>query len=305
MNKVTKVLLISAGGCLALGLLVSGVALAFGGSVINRSGTEDYEPVSYEASGEVTSIVIDEGSFDIKLVPYDGDKVKIDTYDTETYEHSFDLNNGTLTVNATSNRKWYQMIRIDVSLDVENKQLTTVYIPEGEYEDLDLEVGSGDIVVESDSLFEDVVLHSGSGDISIDNPLSGNLKIDGGSGDAFISNMDCSSADVDLGSGNVAFSNVTVAGTLYAHSGSGDIHLTDTSAGSLTLEAGSGNIDFTNLQVSSADIDIGSGDVTGSVIGDYDFDADCGSGDVEINHDDISSGNPFKVDVGSGDVTIN
>lgn len=64
-------------------------------------------------------------------------------------------------------------------------------------------------------------------------------------------------------------------------------------------------IDFTNLQVSSADIDIGSGDVTGSVIGDYDFDADCGSGDVEINHDDISSGNPFKVDVGSGDVTIN
>ena len=305
MNKVTKVLLISAGGCLAAGLLISGIAIAFGASPVHRTTEEDYEPVTYEASGEVSSIVINEGSFDIKLVPYDGDKVKIDTYDTESYEHSFDLDNGTLTVKIKDNRKWYQMINIGIYMGSEDRELTTVYIPEGEYEDLDLEVGSGDISVETDSSFEDAVLNSGSGDISINNSLTGNLDINVGSGDAYVSNMDCSSVRVDCGSGNSTISNVSVAGTLYAHSGSGDIHLTDTSAGSLTLEVGSGDIDFTNLEVSSADIDVGSGDVTGSVIGDYDFDADCGSGDVTINHDDISSGNPFKVDTGSGDVTIN
>jgi hypothetical protein len=131
--------------------------------------------------------------------------------------------------------------------------------------DLDLESGSGDIMV--DDLIGSVRAATGSGDVRLHDTVGLVFDAETGSGDVTLTRCEADDVESFTGSGDVEVSLVSRPRRVALETGSGDATLTvPDGAYRLDLDAGSGHIDVHGLsQDSDADsliqISTGSGDI--------------------------------------------
>lgn len=117
----------------------------------------------------------------------------------------------------------------------------TVFLPQGQYDALELRTVSGDVELEDGGLFRGVQITTVSGDMDLAGAggdvtlesVSGNMKLrDGSAGDLTVGTT----------SGDVAVTGVDVAGQAELRTVSGDVTLLDTDASSLSIRTTSGDV---------------------------------------------------------------
>ena len=155
---------------------------------------------------------------------------------------------------------------------------------------LDIDDGSGDILIEA--MQSNIDVKDGSGSLSINGAK--NLNIDDGSGSIQIKNVTGNLALTD-GSGSIDIHNVS--GNAAIEDGSGEMHVANVT-GSLTVEDGSGDITIKNINGAVA-VDDNSGDMVIEHIGSS-VTIEDGSGDIRVNYAKALT----ITEAGSGDVSI-
>ena len=155
---------------------------------------------------------------------------------------------------------------------------------------LDIDDGSGDILIEA--MQSNIDVKDGSGSLSINGAK--NLNIDDGSGSIQIKNVTGNLALTD-GSGSIDIYNVS--GNAAIEDGSGEMHVANVT-GSLTVEDGSGDITIKNINGAVA-VDDNSGDMVIEHIGSS-VTIEDGSGDIRVNYAKALT----ITEAGSGDVSI-
>ncbi len=311
MLKSTKIILITAGVLVGLGLIIAGIAMAIGRVSGFASGSGTVSSDSVEArkdiiTEEFENLKVAEVSSNVNILPSDGSEAYVEYHNGEDYEHKVEVSGKTLKIEYKDNKTWAEKWSA-VSWFVKHNEDSArypvnIYLPATEYEDLDIGLVSGEVSVE-DTICSDLKIASVSGSIKVSScTVSDRTDINAVSGSISISGLPSGDVKINTTSGEVDLTDVNVK-DVEIDTISGEITLKSFSSESTDIDTTSGDIRLDGYKSGDTNINTTSGDVTGTVNGTYRLDYDTVSGDVETFGDD-PSGAPMEIDTTSGDIRI-
>ncbi len=294
MLKSTKVILITAGVLVGLGMIVGGIAMLiskakFGSVAAMYEDSEKtaYERQSVEISGSFKNIDVYEISSDIIFHPTDKSKAYVEFTDGETYKNIVKTEGDTLVIKYQQSRAWYERWNIGIgsifSDDNYVVEPVDIYLPAAEYDDIKVDVTSGNVKL-SPIDCDELEITAVSGGINLDTcNAKDHIKLSSTSGCVFISG--CASDKLDVN---------TV---------SGDVDLNSSTMKKTDIDTTSGNINVDEFASEQTDIDTTSGDIKGTLLGAYEISFDTVSGDKKVEGESVG-GYSFDVDTTSGDLDL-
>lgn len=296
MLKSTKVILITAGVLVGLGLIIGGIAMGISqiryGGVANMYNSADdgseYVRQTMEIKEHIKNLEVDQVSSEINILPSDKKTVYIEYTDGPDYVNEVTVKDETLRIDFKTKTPWYHKWgTVNIGSFFNGSGFETgpvnVYLPEDVYNEVKLTVTSGDISVK-DLECDELSICTVSGDIKAENCRIGDdLSIDGTSGEIRLKNVEAK----DLKSSTV----------------SGSIDAESVKTGTTEIDTTSGDITLDGFECEDTEIDTTSGDVRVYVIGEYNVSVDTVSGDTDIEANS-SSGYPMDIDTTSGNITV-
>jgi len=339
MKKAIKITLLIAVGMVVVGMGMVFVSLASTGFHPEEwLNTREYVEKKYDITEEFTGMDLKISSADLILCKSDDEDAHFVCYETDKEYYEVGVEAGVLKIEQKDNYTWKDNIMISIS-----NQPNKLYLPEEEYEDLTVNVGSGDFEAKSELTLDDVEVKVGSGDVDIANLTMKNLSARASSGSIVIEKTDAKSATLETGSGQITVNGMNVKETISAKCSSGSLHFDDincnsanlkSSSGSVTannfkcaedfeghlssgsfkmanvvadgafkVKTGSGSIKLDSCDGGSMDLQASSGSIKGSVKSVKKFNATAGSGDIKVPQDDPNGGECI-LHTGSGDIEI-
>lgn len=303
MKTVTKVFIIIAVSCIALGVLMAAASWAFYGfgSPGVARGPGRYEKKTYMPDGKFENISVNIVETDVVFEPSSDGQCRVECMESDKVEFSVDVSGNTLSIVRHDNRKWYEFISFSWGLFTEDSAVK-VYLPDKEYKKLEIHSVSGDISVPSFISLEDAFVKSVSGDIRFEAKSNGRFEASSTSGEISAFNISGSSAEIQTTSGDIDIASSS-AEELSVKSVSGEIDISDTVAkNTLTVKTTSGDVELDCCDAAEINIKTVSGDVDGVLLSDKVFDVDTTSGDIRIPQRGENASDKCIVDTTSGDV---
>ena len=167
-------------------LFVAGSA-AFGIAIAkdafkNNSFTQEVTK-EYVLEDSFNKIDVDIVTADLTFKPSEDDKTKVVSVEKEKIHHTAKVSNDTLVIREQDDRKFYEKWFGFVS-----RMKVTVYLPETTYEELKIDITTGNILAEDSFTFVKQNIKSTTGDLKFENVTG-------------------KSADIKITSGNVTLNN--------------------------------------------------------------------------------------------------
>ena len=284
---------------IAITLLVLGLLLVFLGTMMSVSwGGSKVEEKSLEFSEEIDTLIVEELSANLHILPSTDGKTHLEYRESEFDRLSSRWEEGTLRLSRSDLRPWYRRF-FNQSLGT-----TTIYLPEGRYQLLELRSISGDVTLEGDYSADEAKLHTISGNQEISGLVAETFSVYSVSGDFSLSEIRCGSdLRIETTSGDLSVQKLS-AGSLSIKSISGDCVLTDAEvAGELSVNTTSGVFKFEHCDAKTIDIESVSGDVLLSLKTPKRVETDTVSGKVNVSDSD-DLGERCRIDTVSGNITV-
>jgi len=277
MKRSTKRILTLGAICIIVGIIISATALIIWGIPKNKTAPTTIEITEGFESFSITDDVIT--STDIRLVSTESTSCSIVYKLEKGILPLVSVENNTLNVKFNDNRPWYEKLYHWNNDDA----LVTIYLPEKQYNSLNISVNSGDFYA-ADINATSVKAKSSSGDISL-------------------TNIKATDIDITTTSGDIDTSNVTTS-KLNTKASGGDIELDKTVADeSLGITTTSGDIEIERCDSASINIKTSSGDVEASLLSAKVFDVHTSSGDVSVPLSQ-NGGGTCTINTASGDIKV-
>lgn len=239
--------------------------------------------------GEFKNFDIVSDSSDIIIKKSNTDTISVKVYGDERNEVTASVKENTLYINNDSSTNiclFFCFMNSKIELTV----------PELEYNNLKIEVASGDINIE-DIKFNDVNINSKSGDIRLNEAVTANLDLV--SGDIYLEKL--SSGKLVTVSGDI---NVNTVNDLKAVTISGDVKVSKIRK-SCQISTTSGNILLSDLNITkNSSLKTISGDVRILKANKIYFEASTTSGDINIEDNNRFSEKEVKIQTTSGDIYV-
>ena len=205
----------------------------------------DYKTTNHNKLGRFEDIYIDTDIADVIIKKTDG-TARVTCFETDKVYHNVKVENGTLKIESVAKHNVHH-IGFVRPLSV------TIYLPEKEYGNLEIESDTGNVSISNDFTFKTI-------DISCD---TGNVELD---------TINCSKLIVDCDTGNVALDNTVASSSMNVDVDTGDIRLSECDAPDINLESSLGDIKGTLLTgkkfIAKSDlgnVDVPENDPTGGV----------------------------------------
>ena len=270
---VVAIVLIVVGGI----LVVMGLSFAGGGtqeSILTEQTITATEPFD--------SIKINTQDCDVKFVPYNGDvNAQITILEQDRVSHQVLVEDGTLTIKMTDQRKWTDHIRVFNVYGQTESMSMTLCIPNTLYESVYITTDTGDIRIPGVLQAEEMTLRSDTGDVWLEGgPVqvldcmlsTGGITVRGGeaeimtlrTGTGKLDVTDVIAEELHLGidTGKTEVENV-IAPIFTVNGGSGDMEVENVQAEEyLQVFTDTGDIDITNSESLNVNIATDTGDIT-------------------------------------------
>lgn len=243
---------------IVLGAVICGGVLAVKGTEIMKK--DRLVASSFEVDENFSSISIEAESDDIIFELSSDGKCHVECMDEEDTTHEVEVEDGTLFITTDIDRD-AEFLRM--GFDLESPKIV-VYLPSDEYENLDVNITTGDLTVCGFDFTGDINVVCTTGDAEFENVTCANLTYNGVTG------------DIDLSS------------TIVSREIS--IYLT------------TGDVVFDRSDAFEIDIEILTGDVSGTLMTAKTFDCTVRTGDVVIPRD--GNGGNCSITTSTGDVSI-
>ena len=270
-----KILFLTAGICLAVGIALALTVVILGGDTLFRQGIYTNTPTekTFTVEDLFTSLSIEDVEGDITLLPSSDGTCRVDTVTVANTDYEIAVEDGTLTVRFLDHRRFLDRVGILAGTKL------TVYLPQQTYESFRVNTTSGDVKVKESA--KTVTAVTVSGDVTFDGTAD-TLTLRTTSGDVSVKG-EMNALTVSVITGDISLVNTT-ADTLDAHTTSGDITLRSCDANDLSLKTTSG-------------------DITGSLRSPKNFSANATSGDISVPASDTAAG-ACRAETVSGDVKL-
>lgn len=283
-------------------------------SALNALDTRNLQARSYTVDEEFSSVKIVESSSNVYILPTKDKTCRVECYEGEKTHYDVRVENDTLNITRRDRHNF-------IEFGIFSEAPLTVYLPENEYDAIDVSTASGYVEFGGAFTADKVNIDTASGDMSVSSLSCKKLTADGASADIELNNVDCEELSARTTSGEIELADIR-AREVSAKSTSGDIDLRSVRAGSLKTTTTSGEMELENVLVDgkmsleSTSGDIGlercdaaelkisstSGSVYGSLLTGKTFIAHSTSGDIDIPRTD--NGGRCEVSTTSGDITL-
>jgi len=193
---------------------------------------------AYDVS-ELDRVIVESGSTNVKVVPANGDQVKLKLYDSsdKTYDLAeyvtSEMGSKTLELDVSSPKKWFSLFNFrSVTFEIE--------VPKELLQDLTIESKSGNITAEDIVTTDSITLEATSGNIKLEKANTRSFTGETNSGNVTVEKLTTQEAELEATSGNVKLTDFT-AQELQIESNSGNITV-DGDTASIDAKTTSGNI---------------------------------------------------------------
>ena len=301
---------------IALGAVAFVGALAFSGWDFEMLSTENYVTNEYTVSENFKNITVIDNTADVTLLTSSEGEVKVVCYEDENEKHTVFTESDTLFIKKVKNKKWYQYIGISFK-----SPKVTVYIPEGEYERLSVELDTGDLSLPEGFIFESVKLESDTGDVSFAATVRSRAEIETDTGKVTFSGS-AKSLDISCETGNITLTPNATLGDIELDVDTGKISLSavrcdslkiESDTGSVTLrdviatgnfgiETDTGKVTFDACDAANITVKTDTGDVRGTLLSKMHFIAKSRTGDVNVP--ETVSEKTCRINSSTGDIKI-
>ncbi len=315
MSKTVKALIASACFIVA-GILIFAVALGASGWDFSKMGNNDYQTKEYKITQEFNSLSLNTITSDIILIPTKDEKCKVVCYENEKVYHSVTVKDGALTVSVNDERKWFDYIGINW-----NTEKITVYLPNSEYQALNVTTNTGDVKISKEFNFASVNVKTNTGDVDCYASSSGNMEIEATTADINVAQLTAVNLSVKVTTGDVEIENIVCKG-LQVITTTGDVELSNilcnnfTSKGStgdislqrviatesFKVERSTGNVELERCDGFNITIKTDTGDIEGSFASPKVIMASSDTGRVRVPSD--QSGERCEITTETGDIKI-
>lgn len=238
----------------------------------------------------ISRVEIREREFDVTILPTTEDTYRLEA-GNEDY-HDVTLENGTLRIVRNKQQKERRFF-FSVSGEL------TLYLPEGQYQSLDVTTASGNMEVRQD--FGSVHITGASGDVTLAGTYPGRVTVQTASGDVSLEGVFGGELEVLTASGSQNLKGRFASGKL--RSASGDMELSGASfAEDLTTETASGDMTLSNVLARGLRLRSASGDVHMERVCAETLNVESRSGDMDLER--VLSKGDFLCKTTSGDVFL-
>jgi DUF4097 and DUF4098 domain-containing protein YvlB len=316
MSKFTKIWLIIAASLVIIGAIIfAGVMTVFKWDFRNFS-TLKQETNTYEISESYKNISIITDTANITFIPTDAEKTSVICKEHQNLNHSVTIKDGTLTIELTDSRKWYQYFGNFGGTSIE------IYIPQQECGALSVRNSTGKIDIRKGFSFESIELVGSTGDTYCSSSASGKININRSTGDIHLEGISADSLELSCKTGKIYISSVNVANDINISTTTGDKKLNDITCKNLTskgstsditlsdvvaessfnIKTDTGDVKFDGCDAAEIFVKTDTGKVTGSLLSDKIFFANTDTGKVDVPKS--LTGGRCEITTDTGDISI-
>lgn len=317
MSRSTKICLIVATSLVVAGIIMFGLVMTMLKWDFLKLSTAEYESNSYEIDDSFHNISIDTDTADITFLPSEDGKCKVVCHESEKEKHEVTVQNDTLVIIKTNNKKWYDYIGITF---VAPKII--VYLPESEYGSLTIKESTGAVEISENFKFKSIDVIASTGDIKNAASVSDSLRIKTSTGKINISGVSAGSVDLSVTTGNIEASDIKCEGDVKIKVSTGKTKLTNVECKNIVSEGDTGSISLNNVissekifierdtgdvKFDSCDakeiyVETDTGDVKGSFLSEKVFIVQTDTGNKDVPK--TTSGGICEITTDTGDIII-
>ena len=281
-----------------LGAVMFTGAMAGYGWDFTELSTADYEDNIYEITDDFDDIIVDSDVSDIVFKHSSDGRCIVECHENRDSIHSVTVRDNTLVIDDAGPLPWY--IWISISFD---SPKVTVYLPDTDYGNLDIELDTGDVTVPDGFLFDNVDVSTDTGDVDFSASVTDNIHMDSDTGDIELSNVECGKdIRIDVDTSDVDIIDVRCR-NLVIEGDTGEKSLIRTLVTeSIRIQSSTGDVEFHDSDASQIRVDTDTGDVTGNILTTKVFDARSDTGDVDVPNG--TSGGICTIRTSTGDIDI-
>ncbi len=297
MKKATKIWLIAATAFIVVGVLIFIVALATANFDFTKLSTKEFETMTYEFNQDFDNISVNVETATVIFASADDGVCKVECVEERKVKHSVKIQDGTLTISAVDNRKWYDYIGITFKTPK-----VTVYLPKDVYTSLSVKTATGNIDVPDKFKLETLAITGTTSNIACYANVSKSIELKTTTG-----NITLGSAQTETVSLSATTGKVTVKGVacknLTAKCSTGHIELKNVIAQEhIKVENTTGGVNFEACDAADITVKTSTGNVRGTLLSEKIFVTDTSTGRVRVPSS--ASGGRCEITTSTGNIEI-
>ncbi|MBR2312484.1 MAG: DUF4097 family beta strand repeat protein [Clostridia bacterium] len=303
-------------------LVLSGCATFFGALVaagfdFSAFSTAKFETVTHEIKEGYHNISVLADTADILLVQTADEAGRVECYEQENLTHSVSVKDGTLVIEVSDTRAWYE--RIGIGFGEQPK--ITVFLPKGTYGSFTVKTDTSDVEIAKEIIFESIDIALDTGDVTC-GACAESIKIKTTTGDIRVLGATTGALALSTSTGEIEVRGVTCTGDATFAVSTGEVELKQFSCKNLSTSGGTGDVSLIDVIVSNklfikrstgeveldaSDaaeivIETSTGDVEGSLLSGKMFVAHSDTGSVRVPQN--SAGGRCEITTDTGDIEI-
>ena len=234
MSNLTRFWLIIAIILILIGCLIFGGVMSVLKWDFNKLSTSKFETNVYTFNEALENISVISNTANIEFVS--SENIEVVCYEQENLKHAVSVVDKTLVVEINDTRKWYEHIMSFGTPKI------TVYLPQGEYSNLNIRESTGNVEISKDFSFETVDIVASTGYVNNFASASEGLRIKTSTGDIRVENIKTNSLDLSVSTGKVVVNSVDCEGDIKIRVSTGKAEASDVKCKSFTSEGSTGSI---------------------------------------------------------------
>lgn len=298
MKKGKKVSFIVAAVLIVLGVVISGLGFWGMGFNFRALNTEDIVSTSYEIKEPFREISVEADTADVFFLPSEDGVCRVECVDFADRVYTAAAQGGVLRVAVSDERAWHT----NVSLGSVGETCVRVYLPQTDYDVLQIRGDTGDVEIPQGFRFGDIDILADTGDVVCFASAENLLKIATDTGIISVNGISAGAMELSVSTGTVTVSNAKVAGDVEIGVSTGKTYLSDLrcknlvsdgSTGDISLKSviaeerfvitrTTGDVAFSYSDAAEIFVQTDTGDVTGTVCSDKVFLTETNTGDVDV-----------------------
>ena len=298
MSKAMKIWLIIAASLVLTGCMIFGGLMAVLNWDFMKLSTNEYETNEYQISDEFKNILIKSNTANIKIVASEDESCSVVCYEQTNLKHSVEVKDGALEIKVVDERKWYEHIGINFSTPT-----VTVYIPEGEYGDLDISVSTGDVDIPKKFGFENIDVTASTGRVRCQATAKQDVNITTTTGNIVGNGVSAASMKLSVSTGRIDLNGIKCEGDLSVTVSTGKARVSGVTCKNFRSDGDTGRLYLGYLEAEEKiTVKRSTGDVTFEACDAAEISVRTDTGDVDIPR--TTEGGKCNIETDTGDITI-
>ena len=258
MKKSTFIALIVAAALVVLGILTAVTGLALGGFEWQTLERTQMHSHSVTVSEDFLYIDIDVTTANVRILPSNDGTCHASVREYGDASYNIEVKDDTLFITDTKN--WYDFEEM-FSLSFRSPSID-LYLPEAYCDLLQLELTTGDVLIDKAITYGRIEIKGTTGDIHLLASAKEAVSIKTTTGDVTLSDMTCTDARIKVTTGDVELVRVLISEKLTVDAVTGDVELSESDAAEIEISVTTGNVEATLLTGKHFTVHTTTGDIS-------------------------------------------